>query len=144
MRGLGNVEPQKSYRAKNYFTYVTSITTLAAGASSSSSFNIDGDSDFFFTKLTTFALVADDGTTYEAQILPAVTVVIENTSSGRQYMNAPVPLGLLAGTALLPFILPMETFWPAKTTISVSYANISDNTTYSDLYLAFHGIKAFA
>lgn len=149
MRGLG-VAPQQqfpggdSYAAKNSFVYLTSIAAaLAAAGSTSSSFNIDGDSDFFWSKLNVYAQVASDGTTIDTEQLAGVTIVITNTTSGRQYMNTAVPLPLIAGNGKLPFILPMQTFFPAKATITVDYANITDNTTYSQLFLGFVGIKAF-
>lgn len=147
MRGLGQVsasEVAKQYAAKNTFFYVTSIAaSLAAAGSTSSSFNIDGDSDFFWTKLNAFAMSADDGTVVDAQELPGVTVIITNQTSGRRYMNSATPLPSISGSGGLPFILPMETYFPAKATITVDYQNITDNKTYTDLYLVFVGIKAF-
>lgn len=131
------------YTAKNSFIYLQAITTLAPGGSTTSSFNLDGDSDFFWSKLAAWAMVADDGTTNAIIEVPAVTIIITNTTSGRQYMNAGVPLNSIAGDAGLPFILPMDTYWPAKATIQVAYANVSDNKTYSDIFLSFIGIKAF-
>jgi len=139
----GDPMPTRNYSAKNSFIYGLTITTLAPGASTTGTFNVDGDSDFFWTKLAAWAMVADDGTTNNAIEVPAVTIIVVNTTSGRQYMNQGVPLNSMAGDAGLPFILPMETFWPAKTTIQVQYQNVSDNKTYSDLFLNFIGIKAF-
>ena len=131
------------YSAKNFFTYQVVITALAPSASSTSSFTIDGDSDFFWSKMTAWAMVDDDGTDSGSIEVPAVTVLITNTTSGRNYSNAPVPLYSIAGNAGLPFILPIETFYAAKSTISIQFQNVSDNKTYSDVYLSFHGIKAF-
>lgn len=146
MRGLGasaDVNDQR-YSAKNSFVYQSGIAaSLGTSGSTASTFNIDGDSDFFWTKFCAYALVSDDGTTYSAQVLPAVTIIITNTTNGRQYMNAAVPLANIAGTAQLPFILPQVTFFPSKATISIQYQNISDNATYSVLSLSFIGIKAF-
>lgn len=134
-----------SYRAKNYFTYVTPdlSASLAPAASTTFSFNVDGDADFFWTKFTAFADTANDGTTYSAQELPDVTVLITNNATGRNYSNNPVSLPSLAGTAQLPFILPMVTYWQAKATITIAVANVSDNKTYTRLQLQFHGIKAY-
>lgn len=147
MNRFGQVNAEqaaRAYAAKNTYFYVTSIAaSLAAAASTSSSFNIDGDSDFFWTKLNAYAQVASDGTTVSAQQLPGVTIVVTNTTTGRQYMNAATPLAAISGSGGLPFILPMETFFPAKATITVDYANITDGIAYSQLYLVFVGIKAF-
>lgn len=133
------------YRAKNAFTYVTPdlASTLTNGTSTTFSFNIDGDADFFWTKFTAFGNTANDGTTYSAQELPGVTALITNNTTGRNYSNNPVALPSYAGTANLPFILPMITYWQAKATITITVANITDNKDYTRLQLQFHGIKAY-
>lgn len=132
------------YMYRDPFVYNVGISSsLAPSGTAQATFNIDGDSDFFLTKLTVFALVASDGTTYSAQILPGVTVVITDTTSGRRLMNEAVPLGNIAGTAQLPFIWPQVRMFKAKSTIQVDFANVTDNTTYSALELSFVGIKAF-
>lgn len=135
---------QGNYIAKNSFIYALLIASLAPGASTTVSFNIDGDSDFFWGKFAAWSLVAADGTVASTVNDTGCTIIVTNTTSGRQYMNSPVPLNSMAGTAQLPFILPMQTYWPAKTTLQVQLANVTDNTTYAPIYLSFIGIKAFA
>lgn len=135
-----------AYVARNSFTYEADLaagSTLAPGISTNVSFNIDGDSDFFWTKLAAFAMVASDGTIVTSEQLPSVTLLIQNTTTGRYYMSGAVPLANIAGSARLPYILPMVTYFPAKASIGITLQNVSDNTTYSQLYLSFHGIKAF-
>lgn len=144
MDQLINPQTGQPYRAKNEFVYVTQISSdLVNNGSTSSSFNIDGDSDFFWTKTAAFALVASDGTTVSDEELPAVAIVITNTTTGRQYMNNAVPIPSIAGSARLPFILPMITYLQAKSTITVDYTGLNGNKDYSYLALSFIGIKAF-
>ncbi len=144
MDPLINPENNQPYRAKNEFTYVTQISSsLTNTGSTSSSFNIDGDSDFFWTKLSAFALVADDGTVVDSEELPAVAIIITNNTTGRQYMNNAVALPSISGSGRLPFILPMVTYFQAKATITVDYTGLNDNKVYSYLQLSFIGIKAF-
>lgn len=132
------------YVSKNWFTYDTAIpSSLAPAAATVSTFNIDGDSDFFLLKLACHAVSASDGTTVSAELLPEVNIIITNTTNGRRYMNQAVPVANICGSGKLPFILPMQTFFPNKSTIQVDYTNASDNTTYSALYLDFIGIKAY-
>lgn len=134
------------YNGKEFFTYdaaLPSNVTLAPAGSQDVAIQINGDSDFFWTKLTTFALVASDGTTRANDQLPAVTIQITNETSGRKYSNNAVPLADVAGTAQLPFILPIQTVFEAKSTITIKLVNVSDNITYSQLYLDFHGVKAY-
>lgn len=132
-----------TYSAKTFFTYEYDIPSpLAAGGSLTDSFNIAGDSDFFWTKFAAFALVGGAATTYSAQQLAAVTLLIVNTTTGRQYSTNPVPLPNMAGTGQFPFILPMVTLWKKKSTIQVQLLN-EGNAAYSNLHLSFEGIKAF-
>lgn len=134
----------KNYVTKNSFTYMTSIAaSLAPAGSTTSTFNIDGDSDFFWTKLNVHATTGNDATTFDAEVLPEVNIIITNTTSGRQYMNQATPVSSIGGNGRLPFLLPMVTYFPAKATIQISYLNASDNATYTTLYLSFIGIKAF-
>jgi hypothetical protein len=131
------------YSFKTQFSYETDIASSLSPASSTTlTFNIAGDSDFFWTKLEAFALVGGVATTRFADQLPAVTILVVNTTSGRQYSSLPNPLASVSGTGPLPFILPQITLWEAKSTISVQLANIGD-ATYSNLMLTFSGIKAF-
>lgn len=145
LHGLGDV-PRSSdgrYLKKDDFTYVTGpAATLNAAASTTSTYNIDGDSDFFWTKACVFALSTDFDGTYFTQTLPAVDIIITDTTSGRQLMNSQVPITSVAGTGQIPFILPIERFFAAKSTVKIDYFNVGDaNITL--LRLSFIGIKAF-
>lgn len=134
------------YSARVFFCYEADFTTaggLAAGVSAPLTFNIAGDSDFFWTKFAAFADVGNTGTTYSAQQLPSLSVLIINTTTGRQYSSSAVPLPNIAGTAQFPFILPQITLWERKSTIQVNLLNISGAVTYSSVRLSFMGIKAF-
>lgn len=132
-----------AYAARNFFTYESdNVANLAPAGSVNLTFNIAGDSDFFWTKFAAFALVGGVATVRDADQLPAVTMLLTNTTTGRQYSSSAVPLANMAGTAELPFILPQITMWQRKSTIQIQLQNVG-NATYSALYLSFHGIKAF-
>jgi hypothetical protein len=131
------------YYARTFFTYESdTIASLAAGASVTQTFNIAGDSDFFWTKFAAFALVGGVATSRSADQLPAVLLTLINTTTGRQYMSNPVPLPNMAGNGQLPFIIPMITLWEKKSTIQITLQN-EGNAAYSNLQLSFLGIKAF-
>lgn len=145
MRGPGPGQPWNSakYSFKTFFSYESDISSaLNAAASQTLTFNIAGDSDFFWTKFQAFALVGGASTVRNADQLPAVTMLLTNTTTGRQYSTNPTPLPNVSGTGELPFILPQITLWEAKSTISIVLANIG-NANYSNLYLTFSGIRAF-
>jgi hypothetical protein len=127
------------YTARNFFIYESDIiANLAGGASVTQSFNIAGDSDFFWTKFASYALVADT----PPDVVPAVSMLLTNTTTGRQYSSSATPLGNMSGNGRLPFILPQITMWQRKSTIQIQLQNIG-NATYTNLCLSFLGIKAF-
>ena len=136
----------QKYASRNFFVYETDLSTAAASlapaASAQLTFNIAGDSDFFWTKFAVCALAASgDAATITAP--PAVSMLLTNTTTGRQYSSFAVPLPNMAGTGQLPFILPQITMWQAKSTIVAQLLNLSSDTTYGNIFLSFEGIKAF-
>lgn len=149
MRGLGampDVDDNQRYVFRDTFTYTMSLpagTTLAPAASTTLTFNVDGESDFFWDKATVYADVANDGTTYLDGQLPGVLIQITDTNSQRQMFNNPTPAGNFFGTGLIPFILPIRKLFYSKATVKLSIQNITDNTTYTRLDFSFAGIKAY-
>jgi hypothetical protein len=143
MQGGGAPWSSGKYSARTFFTYESDTTaSLAPAASATLTFNIAGDSDFFWTKFTATCDVGGAATTRETDQLPAVTLLLVNTTTGRQYSSAPVPLANMSGTGSLPFIIPMITLWEKKSTIQLQLLNYG-NATYSTLHMSFMGIKAF-
>lgn len=131
------------YASRNFFVYESdTLVALNAGLGANLTFNIAGDSDFFWTKFAAFALVGGAGTVRTLDQLPAVTMLLVNTTTGRQYSSSAVPLANMAGTGTLPFILPQITMWQKKSTIQVQLQNVG-SLNYSNLFLSFMGIKAF-
>lgn len=129
--------------AKDFYTYATEFSSIAAGASSSQNISIQADSDFMVQKLTYFADVAGAAQTDANRVVPLVNVTITATSSGRQLMNISVPVPLLFGTGELPFILPQPKVFPARSTVNFVISNFSAATTYR-VSLAMVGAKLFA
>lgn len=132
------------YFAKDFFVYqIGPFSSLAPSASLPGNVTLDADSDFLWQKFNVFATTGNDGATQSTQVVPALTITIKDTSSGRDLMNSAVPLPALAGSGQLPFILPTAKIFQARGTISVNVANISDNATYTGIYLSFIGTKLF-
>jgi hypothetical protein len=136
------------YVGREFFVYDCNIrqnggSSLAPSATANLSININGDSDFFWQKFNIHANTGDDGTTRAAEVLAEVSLLITNTTTGRSYSNVPVPAADISGNGQLPFILPMLTVFEAKSTITIAIVNISDNATYTQLFLDFIGIKAY-
>jgi len=133
------------YASRNFFTYETDLLTVQAtltpGNSAQLAFNIAGDSDFFWTKFAVCALVGGAASSINGPV--ACSLLLTNTTTGRQYSSSATPLSNMAGTGQLPFILPQITMWQRKSTITAQILNVSADTTYSNIFLSFLGIKAF-
>jgi hypothetical protein len=136
------------YAGKESFIYDCNIlqnggVALAPGATANLAININGDSDFFWTAFACYPQVTSAGQTASSLNVPGVTLQIVNQTSGRYYMNNPIPAPSIIGTGQLPFILPQVTVFEAKATITIQVVNITNNTTYSHLYFDFIGVKAY-
>lgn len=143
---LPDIDDPNRYEGQDFFTYAVGLasgSTLAPGLSTTLTFNIDGESDFFWDKATVTALVASDGTTYLNDIKPAVRITIVDTNSQRPINNNPTPVGNIFGTGQLPFILPIRKLFFSKATVRLTLTNYSDAVTYSELDFSFIGIKAY-
>lgn len=127
---------------QDYFSYQLNFAALAAGGSSNGSFQVQADSDFKWLKATCMADIALAVQTVSAQVIPLCTIQITDTGSGRQLMNAPVPIWNLFGSGQIPFILPVPRIFRANSNITVAVANYSAATTYN-LRLTFIGTKIF-
>lgn len=121
--------------------YVTDPTSLAAGGSFPSQINIDSGTDFYWVATSYFADIAGAAVTESSMNLPLVTVVITDTGSQRQLMNAPVPLPAIAGSGERPARLLLPRLFRANSVIQFNWANYSADTEYSNLYLTMWGFR---
>lgn len=140
---LGQVQtPNNQQVIKDFYVYEEDFSALASGATALGSINIQADSDFVVQKLTYFADIAAAVQTSNTRVIPLVTVQITDSGSGRNLMEAPLPISNIMGTGELPFILPQPKLFLARTTITVSVTNFSASTTYN-LRLSLTGYKVF-
>lgn len=134
------------YSFRDAFTYTVSLvtgTTLAPAGATTLTFNVDGESDFFWDKGTVYADVANAGVLYSTAELPGVLVTIVDTNSQRPMMNNPTPVTNHFGTGQLPFILPIRKLFQSKATVKLAIQNITAAVTYTRLDFSFVGIKAY-
>lgn len=135
-------KPNESGVIKDFYVYEEDFFTLVAGASKTGSVNVQADSDFVLQKLTYSADINGGAVTDSSRVIPLVTVQITDTGSGRNVMETAVPVTNVFGSGEIPFILPQPKLFLARSTISISVANYSSNTTYN-LRLSLIGHKIF-
>lgn len=143
---MPDIDDAGRYSGKDYFSYQVGLatnTTLAPAGTTTLTFNIAGESDFFWTSAQIAANTANDGTSWSADLKPAVYVTITDNYTSQPLMNNPVPVGSIFGNGQLPFILPIRKVFFAKATVKLQLSNYSDNQTFTQLEFTFTGIKAY-
>lgn len=131
------------YLGKDYFTYSATFTGLLPNQSAVQSLNIQADSDFIWQKAAFYVTTAaDQNQTAATRIIPAATVMITDTGSGRQLMDNPVLIPNIFGTGELPFILHTPKLFLSRSVINVQVQNLDAADTVT-INLAFIGTKAF-
>ena len=114
---------------------------LAAAASATQPLTFQSNSYFEAWKLTFFATL--DGATQPNldNIQVPVSVFISDTGSGKQLMNAPVPLSDIAGPGRLPFIVPGKRIFLPNSTVTFTFANF-DSAQWDNILLTLHRRKS--
>ena len=134
--------PDQPKYVVDMFTYEIDFAAVAAGATANGNITIQADSDFKWLKATYFADIAAAAETDATRVIPLCTVLITDQGSGRQLMNAAVPVPDIFGTGPIPFILPIPKIFSAKSTVAVQIVNFSAATAYN-LRLSLIGAKIF-
>jgi len=124
------------------YSYELDFPGLAAGASSSSAFQIQANTEFRWTKGLYFADIAGAPQTLTGIVVPLVTISIVDTGSGQTFMNAAVPVPSHFGPGMLPFILPVPRTFAGRSAVSVTVSNFSAWTAYN-LRLTFAGQRLY-
>lgn len=131
-----------NYGAYDFFIYEVDFSALASGGSQTSSFTVQQEADFLLTKINMSPNIAAAAYTQSATPVPLVTIMINDTGSGRNLMSSAVPLPNLFGSAGLPFILPRQRLFVASSVVNITLTNYDAATTYN-ISLSFIGEKAF-
>lgn len=134
--------PLPNYGAYDFFIYEVDFAALAPAGSQTSSFTIQQEADFLLTKINMTADIAHAAYTQSATPIPLVTIMVNDTGSGRNLMSSAVPLPALFGSGGLPFILPRQRLFVASSVVNITLTNYDAATTYN-IRLSFIGEKAF-
>jgi len=128
--------------AEDYYIYSIRFQALTAGATQNGFIQIEADSDFLIQKLAYASFIGGDAVQVQTQDVPLVTTTIVDTGSGRQLMNAPIPIPSFFGDGRLPYILPTPKLFTKNSRINVNVFNFGDED-YDNLWLNFEGKKIF-
>lgn len=131
---------------RDFYAYQARVSGLAAtvGTQLQDIITIEADANFYWTKSAAYGQIADDAPTVAPSgVIPGVSVQINDTGSGRNIFNEPVPLSAMAGQAGLPFVLDYPRLVMRNSTLQVTFTQLTDNALYSDVFLTLIGFKVY-
>lgn len=131
-----------NYGAYDFFIYEVDFSNLASGGSQTNSFTVQQEADFLLTKINMTVDVAAASYVNAAVPVPLVTIMVNDTGSGRNLMSSAVPLPSIFGNGGLPFILPRQRLFVASSVVNITLTNYDAATAYN-IRLSFIGEKAF-
>lgn len=142
MEGLSAVTGPAARRHRDFFSHTLTFAALAAGAGTTGIINIPAAYDFIWSKAEYFADVAAAAQTESTRVIPLCTILLTDSGSRRQLMDAPIPLTSIFGSPGLPFILPVPRLFARNSSITVAVANFSAATAYN-LRLVLIGVAQY-
>lgn len=136
----------KEYRVwTDFFVYqVGAFSNLAAlTGTATNQLVIQSDSDFEWVHASYQFDNAATQTTYNGRFLPNMTILITDSGSGRQLMNAAVPIMSIFGRPEQPYQLPVSKVFKANSTINFTAVNFDAAIATGNLRLSLIGYKIF-
>lgn len=128
---------------RDFYSYAQRATGLAAGGTTSLTYQIEADSYFYLNALMYQVDEAGADVTYSTNPLGLITVVLFDSASGRQLMANPVPISAIAGDGRHPFRLPKPRRFAPTAQITATLVNYSAGTTYN-VSLVLSGFKVYS
>jgi hypothetical protein len=106
-------------------------------------FQIEADSYFYMNAFSYTADVAGAALTESTNVIPLVSIILNDSASGRNLMANAVPLPSIFGDGKRPFRLPKPRRVAPTAQITATLTNYSAGTTY-DLWVTLSGFKVYA
>ena len=142
----GEVGSGKQYIGREFFAYTPNPVVAEISDATPSvqlTIPIQTDSDFELFEIMQATDIAGAVQTESTRVIPLVTMTISQSGSGIDIFPNPVPLGSIAGTGGLPFILPESKIWPANASMLITLQRYAVSGTSYNIRLTFAGRKLF-
>jgi hypothetical protein len=136
--------PPAKIRVRSWFVYPVPAVTVAPAAQGNSTVQIDAATNFYWVKTSFWAdnNAGAGGQTAATRIIPAIDVQITVTGADKNLFNARVPVGSIAGTGELPYVLPFPMLLAANSQINFEFLSREAANTIR-LVMALHGWKDY-
>lgn len=135
----GNTPPNIDYLIQSYFVYSLYFPAVASSGTATAQLNVQADADFLIQSVSFTAI---DNVTNAQISNPVCIVQITDSGSGANLFDRAIPLLNFAGTAQLPFILPVPRLLSKNSTLTGTLTN-NVVTNAINYYVSFHGKKLF-
>ena len=139
----GQKDPTDADLYDDLFFIIFTIGNLAAGATYNTSQTVPQDSRFEWMRSTWFGNLHGGTPPFSDSIQLNVNIFITDSGSGRQLMNAPIPIPMLSGIGKLPFINPTSRIFNATSTIQISGANFDATSQFDNIFFLMLGRKIY-
>lgn len=139
LRDAAALGPAQNYLIQSFFDYTLYFPSVASLATSTAQMNVQADADFLIQSISFTAI---DDVTFAQVSAPVCTVQLTDSGSGANLFDRAIPLLNFAGTAQLPFILPVPRLLSKNSTLTGTLTNntVTNAITY---YITFHGQKLY-
>ena len=117
-------KPPRQY-TQDFFVYAVEFENLAAGSTAEGNIQIQADLDFVWKLGAYFAVNLDIGAdpTLDTFPVPPISVQVTDSGSGRNLFNTAIPINQVFGTGSLPFVLPTERIFRARSNVQFTVSN---------------------
>lgn len=136
----------KQYKVwTDFFTYQVPVFSNLAitNGTATNQVVIQADSDFEWCHASYEFDLAASTYTYNGRNIPNMTILITDSGSGRQLMNAAVPVISIFGRPEMPYVLPVSKVFKANSTINFTATNFDAAVNTGNLRLSLIGYKIF-
>jgi hypothetical protein len=126
------------------FATGAAFTPPAPAATQIGNFLVDTSAPFMLISGTYRADIAAAAQTATTRVSPNATVLIQDQSSNRNWMNVAVPVTSIFGQeGGLPYFWPQPRLIPANTNVQISLTNYEAANT-NNIRLSFHGYRLYS
>lgn len=120
------------------------ITDIAAGATAAPvSVTIQDDSHFLWIASSYHYSLNEAAFTYSTQPIPNMLVTLLDSGSGKQMMNAGVPIDCIFGSPGKPFMLPEPKVLSRNSVITATVQNFDAASATANLMMSLIGRKLY-
>jgi hypothetical protein len=141
VHGRGNSDNGAAWN--DFYVYDNGIgLSIPAGQATQQVIQIEADSEFCLMRMAYYAEAVGETFPYNGNQQAQISLQLQDGSTSRNLFSEPLPIGMVAGTGQLPFVLPVRRIFPPNGTINLQLFNFGA-VQYNNVVIALEGVKIF-